>query len=51
VQTQGAPTSERTVLFAGRLARALEASVTLLHVMSKLLLTEDTPPGDPEASA
>ena len=51
VCSSAGPTSERTVLFAGRLARALGASVTLLHVMSQLPLTKDAPPGDLEASA
>jgi nucleotide-binding universal stress UspA family protein len=51
VCSSAGPTSKRTVLFASRLARALGASVTLLHVMSQLPLTEDAPPGDLEASA
>ena len=45
------PTSERTVLFAGRLDRALEASVTLLHRMSQLPPTRNTPPGNLETCA
>lgn len=45
------PVSEHTVRFAGRLARALEASVTLLHVMSQLPLAEDAVLDDLEASA
>ncbi|HEC34410.1 MAG TPA: universal stress protein [Chloroflexi bacterium] len=45
------PVSERTVRFAGRLARLLCASVTLLHVMSQLPLAEDAVPDDLEASA
>ena len=44
-------TSVTTVRFAGRLARALEASVTLLHVMSQLPLAEDASLDDLEASA
>jgi nucleotide-binding universal stress UspA family protein len=45
------PVSEHTVRFASRLARALEASVTLLHVMSQLPLAEDAVLEDLEASA
>ncbi len=45
------PTSERTVQFAGRLARILEASTTLLHVMSQLPLVEDADLDALEASA
>lgn len=51
VCSSAGPVSEHTVQFAGRLARALEASVTLLHVMSQLPLALDALPGDLEASA
>jgi hypothetical protein len=51
VCSSAGPVSERTVRFAGRLARALEASVTLLHVMSQLPLAEDAISDDLEASA
>jgi nucleotide-binding universal stress UspA family protein len=51
VCSSAGPVSERTVRFAGRLARALEASVTLLHVMSQLPLAQDAVAGDLEASA
>lgn len=51
VASSAGPTSERTIQFAARLARALEASVTLLHVMSQLPLAEDALPDDLEASA
>jgi nucleotide-binding universal stress UspA family protein len=45
------PVSEYTIRFAGRLARALGASVTLLHVMSQLPLAGDAALQDLEASA
>jgi nucleotide-binding universal stress UspA family protein len=45
------PVSEHTVQFAGRLARALGASTTLLHVMSQLPLAEGAALDDLEASA
>lgn len=45
------PTSEHTVRFASHLARALTASVTLLHVMSQLPLMEDATTEDLSASA
>jgi len=51
VCSSGGPTSERTVRFAGRLARALGASVILLHVMSQLPLTKSAVLDDLEASA
>jgi nucleotide-binding universal stress UspA family protein len=40
------PTSERAVLFAGQLARAVDASVTLIHVMSQLPVDEQADPID-----
>jgi len=51
VCSSAGPVSEHTIRFAGRLARALEASVTLLHVMSQLPLVEDAVLDDLEASA
>jgi nucleotide-binding universal stress UspA family protein len=51
VCSSAGPTSEHTVQFAGRLAQALDASVTLLHVMSQLPLSEDAVPDDLLASA
>jgi nucleotide-binding universal stress UspA family protein len=51
VCTSAGPTSEYTVRFAGRLARALGASITLLHVMSQVVLAEDAVSDDLEASA
>ena len=51
VGSSAGPMSERTIQFAARLARALEASVTLLHVMSQLPLAGDAFPNDLEASA
>lgn len=51
VCSSAGPTSERTVRFAGSLAQTLDASLTLLHVMSQLPLTEDAAPDDLEASA
>ena len=51
VCSSAGPVSEHTVRFAGRLARALDASLTLLHVMSQLPLAEDAVPDDLEASA
>jgi len=51
VCSSAGPVSERTVRFAGELARALESSVTLLHVMSQLPLAQDALPADLEASA
>jgi len=35
------PTSEKTIHFAGRLARSMGASVTLIHVMSQIPLTDE----------
>lgn len=40
------PTSERAVLFAGQLARAVGASITLIHVMSQLQVDEEADPTD-----
>jgi nucleotide-binding universal stress UspA family protein len=51
VCSSAGPVSKHTIQFAGRLARALEASVTLLHVMSQLPLAEDAVVDDLEASA
>lgn len=51
VCSSAGPVSRHTVQFAGRLARTLGASVTLLHVMSQLPLAEDAAPDDLEASA
>ena len=51
VCSSAGPVSEHTIRFAGRLAQALEASVTLLHVMSQLPLAEDAVLEDLEASA
>jgi nucleotide-binding universal stress UspA family protein len=51
VCSSAGPVSEHTVQFAGRLAQALGASVTLLHVMSQLPLTENAFLDDLEASA
>jgi nucleotide-binding universal stress UspA family protein len=51
VCSSAGPVSEHTVRFAGRLARALGASVTLLHVMSQLPLMEGVVPDDLDASA
>lgn len=45
------PASELTTRFAGHLAQALGASVTLLHVMSQLPLVEEAVLEDLEASA
>jgi len=45
------PASEETVRFAALLAHALEASVTLLHVMSQVALQEDAEGADLEAGA
>ena len=51
IASSAGPVSEHTVRFASRLARALGTSVTLLHVMSQLPLTENALPHDLEASA
>jgi len=51
VCSSAGPVSEHTIRFAGRLAQALEASVTLLHVMSQLPLAEDAVLDDLGASA
>jgi nucleotide-binding universal stress UspA family protein len=45
------PASEETIQFAARLARALGASVTLLHVMSQVALEENAKGADLEAGA
>jgi nucleotide-binding universal stress UspA family protein len=45
------PASEDTVRFAAHLARALDASVTLLHVMSQVALEEHARVADLEAKA
>jgi nucleotide-binding universal stress UspA family protein len=47
--TAAGPASESTVRFAGQLAQAIGASVTLLHVMSQLPLVEDVNSADLEA--
>jgi len=51
IGSSAGPVSEHTIQFASRLARALRASVTLLHVMSQLPLAEDAVPDDLGASA
>jgi len=45
------PTSQQAVRFTGRLAQALEASVTLVHVMSQIALTDQAILADLEAPA
>jgi hypothetical protein len=45
------PTSEKTTRFAARLARALDAAVELLHVMSQVSLDEEAEAADLEAEA
>ena len=45
------PASEETIRFAARLANALGASVTLLHVMSQVALEEGAEEADLEAEA
>ena len=50
VCSSAGPVSEHTIRFAGRLAGALGASVTLLHGMSQLPLVEDAVYEDLEAS-
>jgi nucleotide-binding universal stress UspA family protein len=45
------PASQKTVEFAARIARALGASVTLLHVMSQVALEEHARAADLEAEA
>lgn len=45
------PISEETILFAGRLAKAVESSVTLLHVMSQLPVSQKALMHDLEATA
>jgi len=45
------PASEDTVRFAAHLAHALDASVTLLHVMSQIALEEHAKAADLEAEA
>lgn len=51
VCTAAGPASERTVRFSGRLARAVDASVTLIHVMSQVSLSGGAPLDDLEAAA
>lgn len=51
VGTAAGPASDDTVCFAARLARALDASVTLLHVMSQVALEERAKAADLEAEA
>ncbi|MEA3341395.1 MAG: universal stress protein [Chloroflexota bacterium] len=51
VCSSAGPVSAHTIQFAGRLAREINASVTLLHVMSQVPLAEDAFPDDLEASA
>lgn len=51
VCSSAGPVSEHTIQFAGRLAREINASVTLLHVMSQVPLVKDAFPDDLEASA
>ncbi|MFO7741990.1 MAG: universal stress protein, partial [Anaerolineae bacterium] len=51
IGTAAGPASGDTVRFAARLARALDASVALLHVMSQVALEERAKPADLEAEA
>jgi len=51
VCSSAGPVSKHTIQFAGRLARKINASVTLLHVMSQVPLVKDAFPDDLEASA
>jgi len=51
VCSSAGPVSEHTIQFAGRLAQAVGASVTLLHVMSQLPLAADAISNDLDASA
>jgi len=51
VGSAAGPESEETVRFAARLARALDASVALLHVMSQVALEEHAKAADLEAEA
>lgn len=51
VGSAAGPESEETVRFAARLARALGASVSLLHVMSQVALEEHAKAADLEAEA
>jgi hypothetical protein len=51
VGSAAGPESEETVRFAARLARALDASVALLHVMSQVALEEHANAADLEAEA
>jgi len=51
VGSAAGPESEETVRFAARLARALDASVALLHVMSQVALEENAKAADLEAEA
>lgn len=45
------PVSEETIMFAGRLAKALGSSVTILHVMSQLPVSQEALLHDLEATA
>jgi nucleotide-binding universal stress UspA family protein len=49
--SEAGPTSRATVEFAAKLARSLNAHVTLLHVMSQVSLTRDARAADLEAEA
>ena len=49
--TSAGPWSKQTVQFAGELAPLLDASVTLIHIMSQVPLGEQATLGDLEASA
>ena len=51
VGSAAGPESEETVRFAARLARALDASVALLHVMSQVALEEHAKAADLDAEA
>jgi nucleotide-binding universal stress UspA family protein len=51
VCTAAGPASERTVQFSGRLARSVDASVTLIHVMSQGPLSRGAILDDLEAAA
>jgi nucleotide-binding universal stress UspA family protein len=45
------PASEGAITFAGRLARAMDGSITLVHVMSQLRVDDDADPVDLRAQA
>ncbi|HDQ71582.1 MAG TPA: universal stress protein [Chloroflexi bacterium] len=51
VCSSAGPASEQTVRFAGQLARSLDATLTLLHVMSQLPIVKDAYLADLEAPA